>query len=55
MKEQILKVGTILMPLSFTVALIDYKVYAVINFVIGFACLLELIDLKLKEKNKLTN
>jgi hypothetical protein len=53
MKKEILKVGTMLMPLGFTVALVDCKVYAVINFVIGFACLLELIDVKLKEKNKL--
>jgi len=55
MKEQILKVGTILMPLGFMVAICDYKVYGTINFVIGFVCILELIDLKLKEKNKRTS
>ena len=55
MKKEILKVGTMLMPLGFMVALVDCKVYAVINFIIGFVCLLELIDLKLKEKNKRTS
>ena len=55
MKKEILKVGTMLMPLGFMVALVDCKIYAAINFVIGFACLLELIDLKLKEKNKHTS
>ena len=51
MKEMILKVGTIFMPLGFMTALVDYPIYGTINFVIGFVCLLELIDLKLKEKN----
>ena len=55
MKEQILKVGTMMTPLGFMVAICDYKVYGTINFVIGFVCLLELIDLKLKEKNKRTS
>jgi hypothetical protein len=55
MKKEILKVGAIFMPLGFMVAICDYKVYGAINFVIGFVCLLELIDLKLKEKNKRTS
>jgi len=44
-----------LMPMGFMVAICDYKVYGSINFLIGFVCLLELIDLKLKEKNKPTS
>ena len=51
MKEQILKVGTILMPLGFMVALVDCKLYGAISFIIGFVCLLELIDLKINKKN----
>jgi len=55
MKNEILKVGAMLMPMGFMVAICDYKVYGSINFLIGFVCLLELIDLKLKEKNKPTS
>ena len=50
MKEMILKVGTILMPLGFMCSLIEYPVYGTINFVIGFICLLELIDSKINKK-----
>ena len=50
MKEMILKVGTMLMPLGFMTALVDYPIYGTINFVIGFVCLLELMSIK-KNKN----
>ena len=53
MKEMILRVGTMLMPLGFMISLIDYPIYASINFTIGFVCLLELIDLKKNNKIKL--
>jgi hypothetical protein len=55
MRELILKVGAMLMPLGFMVSLVDYQVYGAISFITGFVCLLELIDLKLKEKNKRTS
>jgi len=55
LKEMILRVGTMLMPLGFMVSLVDYRVYGAISFITGFVCLLELIDLKLKEKNKRTS
>ena len=53
MKKEILKVGSMLMPLGFMVAICDYKVYGAINFVIGFVCLLELISIKKNKKIKL--
>ena len=52
-KEMILKVGTMMMPLGFMVAICDYKVYGAINFVIGFVCILELISIKKNKKIKL--
>ena len=51
MKEMILRVGTMLIPLGFMVAIVDYQVYGAISFIIGFVCLLELIDLKINKKN----
>ncbi len=51
MRELILKVGTMLIPLGFMVSLVDFKVYGAISFIIGFVCLLELIDLKINKKN----
>ena len=55
MRELILKVGAMLMPLGFMVSLVDYQVYGAISFIIGFVCLLELIDLKINKKNKRTS
>ena len=55
MRELILRVGAMLIPLGFMVSLVDYQVYGAISFITGFVCLLELIDLKLKEKNKRTS
>ena len=52
-KEMILRVGTMMMPLGFMVAICDYKVYGAINFVIGFVCILELISIKKNKKIKL--
>lgn len=49
MKEMILRVGTMLMPLGFMISLVEEPIYGSINFCIGFVCLLELIDLKKKE------
>ena len=53
MKEMILRVGTMMMPLGFMVSLVNEPVYAGITFLIGFISLLELIDLKKKHKIKL--
>jgi hypothetical protein len=40
LKEMILRVGTMMMPLGFMVSLVDYPVYAGITFLIGlFPCL----------------
>jgi hypothetical protein len=42
LKEMILRVGTMMMPLGFMVSLVDEPVYAGITFLIGFISLLEL-------------
>jgi len=52
MKEMILRVGTMMMPLGFMVSLVDYPVYAGITFLIGFISLLELISIKKNKKIK---
>ena len=51
MRELILRVGAMLIPLGFMVSLVDFKVYGAISFITGFVCLLELIDLKINKKN----
>ena len=53
LKEMIFRVGSMFIPMGFMMSLVDEPVYASITFLIGFISLLELIDLKLKEKNKL--
>ena len=53
MKEMILRVGTMMMPLGFMVSLVDHPVYAGITFLIGFISLLELISIKKNKKIKL--
>jgi ABC-type antimicrobial peptide transport system permease subunit len=53
LKEMILRVGTMFMPLGFMVSLVDYPVYAGITFLIGFISLLELISIKKNKKIKL--
>jgi len=53
MKKEILKVGTMFMPLGFMVSLVDHPVYASITFLIGFISLLELISIKKNKKIKL--
>ena len=53
LKEMILRVGTMMMPLGFMVSLVDYPVYASITFLIGFISLLELISVKKNKKIKL--
>ena len=53
MKKEILKVGTIMMPLGFMVSLVDQPVYASITFLIGFISLLELVSIKKNKKIKL--
>ena len=52
LKEMILRVGTMMMPLGFMVSLVDEPVYASITFLIGFISLLELVSIK---KNKKIN
>jgi hypothetical protein len=53
LKEMILRVGTMFMPMGFAVSLVDEPVYASITFLVGFISLLELIDLKKNNKIKL--
>ena len=50
MKDMILKVGTMLIPLGFMLSLVDYQAYASITFLIGFISMLELMSIK-KNKN----
>jgi hypothetical protein len=53
LKEMILRVGTMMMPLGFMVSLVDEPVYAGITFLIGFISLLELVSIKKNKKIKL--
>ena len=53
LKEMILRVGTMMMPLGFMVSLVDYPVYAGITFLIGFISLLELIGVKKNKKTQI--
>jgi len=53
MKKEILKVGTMMMPLGFMVSLVNHPVYAGITFLVGFISLLELISIKKNKKIKL--
>ena len=53
LKEMILRVGTMMMPLGFMVSLVDEPVYASITFLIGFISLLELTSIKKNKKIKL--
>jgi hypothetical protein len=53
MKKQILKVVSVLsMSNAFILLTLgEYGKYSTILFIIGFVCILELVSLKLKEKN----
>jgi hypothetical protein len=42
MRELILKVGTMLIPLGFMVSLVDYQVYGAISFIMALCVFLNL-------------